>query len=929
MAERCRQTITDNWYQHAVFFEVKHLTNIDKERIKRYFNIRRNGGGECGEVEEVGEKTYRIAFLEKKVQERVLERRDHVIPLPGGELCVSVRDRRSPDSTDPHQPPQLPSDDQQSGEYLAVSQTQPHSAETPSSSKELEKVFIMDQYLLQYLRDCPKANQALNKQLIALKSSVQLSPETEQAVVKGEAAGAGPVARPTLLEWVLQVEQIFNSVQNFYRPHYEVEPTKMKILKSNMAALETEDVKVYLEEEDFAVVVVGRIGDVKEKLKMLEEKNQTRNDWPVSERQYYLVKEELEKELRVLSPGVKISQNGPNNLILEGPNQEVQLGLTKLQELVKMIKEKLVQLPKINLDFMKASDSVSRFQACFERSLCCPVALEIGSDLILSSLSSDALEEAASMVLKDLCLFTEPLEGALGQSPALDRLKEALRKALDEANVTGPRVVVKYQQGSCGDPRTRVQLVGYSEEVGRLKKILVDYQLNQAHKGLTGTKPQAAVKLTPSRSQEPGVGVSGTQSLRAGNATQAGSTASSTRGSSPHPAPTSHTLSQAGLEVVFGSLEDQQVDALVVPMMKTQLCSSKIGKCLSRQSSKVKASFDLAAGGQCRTAGEVLEVKLSSFLGKRKVFFIECLPWDAAQGQSEKALRTGLVLVLDMCRQQGLSSVALPVIGPGIALKFPLHEAIRIVTEEIIKFGWSGSTGLISTIRIVIKPGYPDSDESFQDVHRNLNSKMLNVRGQVFRSLTFVLDDVTLKVGGVQVQVVFGDITNEKTDVIVNTTDFVDLQSAVCKNILTVAGPEVETELRSAHVTRGGLYETKPGQFPCKSLLHVWGQSNTTVIQGLVSDIMKTCDQKGYQSVAIPAISAGKGGLDPELVADSILQGVTATASSTPLHHLKLVRLVLFKMDVFLAFRRSAEQLLPSETLWSWMVKLVLGSIWS
>ena len=61
-----------------------------------------------------------------------------------------------------------------------------------------------------------------------------------------------------------------------------------------------------------------------------------------------------------------------------------------------------------------------------------------------------------------------------------------------------------------------------------------------------------------------------------------------------------------------------------------------------------------------------------------------------------------------------------------------------------------------------------------------------------------------------------------------------------------------------AHVTRGGLYETKPGQFPCKSLLHVWGQSNTTVIQGVVSDIMKTCDQKGYQSVAIPAISAGQ-----------------------------------------------------------------------
>ena len=66
----------------------------------------------------------------------------------------------------------------------------------------------MNQYLLRYHRDCPKVNKALNKQLIALKSSVQLSPETEQAVVKCEAAEP----EPTLLEGVLQVEQIFNSV---------------------------------------------------------------------------------------------------------------------------------------------------------------------------------------------------------------------------------------------------------------------------------------------------------------------------------------------------------------------------------------------------------------------------------------------------------------------------------------------------------------------------------------------------------------------------------------------------------------------------------------------------------------------------------------------------------------------------------------------
>ena len=47
----------------------------------------------------------------------------------------------------------------------------------------------------------------------------------------------------------------------------------------------------------------------------------------------------------------------------------------------------------------------------------------------------------------------------------------------------------------------------------------------------------------------------------------------------------------------------------------------------------------------------------------------------------------------------------------------------------------------------------------------------------VFRSLTSDLDTITLEVGKVQVQLVFGDITNERTDVVVNSTDFVDLQS--------------------------------------------------------------------------------------------------------------------------------------------------------
>lgn len=48
----------------------------------------------------------------------------------------------------------------------------------------------------------------------------------------------------------------------------------------------------------------------------------------------------------------------------------------------------------------------------------------------------------------------------------------------------------------------------------------------------------------------------------------------------------------------------------------------------------------------------------------------------------------------------------------------------------------------------------------------------------IFQSLNSDLDDVILSVGGgVTLQLVFGDITNETTDVVVNTTDFTDFES--------------------------------------------------------------------------------------------------------------------------------------------------------
>ncbi|KAF3697819.1 hypothetical protein EXN66_Car013500 [Channa argus] len=139
-----------------------------------------------------------------------------------------------------------------------------------------------------------------------------------------------------------------------------------------------------------------------------------------------------------------------------------------------------------------------------------------------------------------------------------------------------------------------------------------------------------------------------------------------------------------------------------------------------------------------------------------------------------------------------------------------------------------------------------------------------------------------------------------------------------------------------AKVNRGQIFVSLAGSFPCKAILHVCGEKDAGIIEKLMCDIIQHCEVFDLQSVAIPAICAGKyrirkqtnitvlwsvsvliltvtivcagaGGMDPGVVAGAIIRGLK-TATSTPLHCLTDIRLVLIKIDVFLAFKEEAMQ---------------------
>ncbi|RXN18966.1 poly [ADP-ribose] polymerase 14-like protein [Labeo rohita] len=920
-------------YQYDVFFEAKSLSDEELRQIQVYFKIkRRSGGGDC-EIYKVGNNTYKISFMNKNAQERVLQRRDHVIKTGGQEeIHVSL-----------------------THENVVESSKQPTASANQkcASAKSVEKVFKLDHYLLRFLSECKKAYSDLEKQLSAISSTFEIKIESEELVVVRD-----PVDEDIfpLKKWEFAVNQVFETLNSRYTIHFEVEKDKSAILEEN-SFLESDHLKIFYEELTYLAVVVGEQKQVEKILKFvsgLQDKQQIQQECCVSEKQFDLIKVQFETYVKSNLPALKITQERAGVLLLKGPEKEVHAGEMELLKLAQGIKEKRIPSHHALKTFLESSGSIQHFQNRFQQRLCSPVMLETsGSDLLLLSLSDGALEEAATAMERDVCFEIVHLENTQ-KSSAFTKLKDDLSEAVKQANRECVKVELKYQDESSSD--AKVQLVGYTTEVNTLKNIVLQYKRNhQNHhatlllprpemaehfseilsvasvnkgsvemrptclpspcvhltgprcevEGLKDSLESCLQRLVTKRCEVQGPGVQqffqgeGTRTLQLLKNLNVGIlpihdkqrrdkmpkyTSSISLQSLPFTASASASSQDSldfdkeiHIKVVVGSLEQQQAEVFVAPMIQTNMTSTLIGSSLlNKGGQQLQNNFNNAKGNHTLKPGEVLEVNATPALGCSKVFFIECAP-KGNKLISEKALRSGLGRVFELCEQNSWGSVALPIIGPGIVLAIPVKDAVNILTHEICEF-LSGATAL-------------------------------------FQSLTSDLDEIIMIVNGIEVHLVFGDITNETTDAIVNTTDFKDFQTAgVCKDILTKAGPQIQAQLTGAQVASGQIFTTLPGGFPCKIIMHVCGERKPDVIKTLAKEIVVQCEQGCYRSVAIPAICAGQGGLDANVVAKSILEGVKEGIQGVTLQHLRTIRIILLKINVFLAFKATAKPIFGGNT---------------
>jgi len=152
-----------------------------------------------------------------------------------------------------------------------------------------------------------------------------------------------------------------------------------------------------------------------------------------------------------------------------------------------------------------------------------------------------------------------------------------------------------------------------------------------------------------------------------------------------------------------------------------------------------------------------------------------------------------------------------------------------------------------------------------------------------------------------QVQLIHGDITEEKVDAIVNAANsYLKHGGGVAGAIVRKGGPIIQDEsdkIKFLPVGQAAL--TSGGKLPADFVIHAvgprWGEGNEEEkLANAVYNSLHLADKHQFQSISIPAISSGIFGFPLQRCANIIINSVNKYLESFPEGHLKIVRICVF-----------------------------------
>ncbi|XP_078408682.1 protein mono-ADP-ribosyltransferase PARP14-like [Cetorhinus maximus] len=186
-----------------------------------------------------------------------------------------------------------------------------------------------------------------------------------------------------------------------------------------------------------------------------------------------------------------------------------------------------------------------------------------------------------------------------------------------------------------------------------------------------------------------------------------------------------------------------------------------------------------------------------------------------------------------------------------------------------------------------------------------------------------------LTIHNVVVEVKQGDITQERVDAIVNSTNTtLDLNSGVSGAIFAAAGSTVMGECKQlGSQPNDGVAITGSGNLTCDYIIHMVGRTNPAMITASVEKVLQECELNQISTVSFPALGTGVGRVKPQDAIDCMLTGFGNHLLRNKPSAIRFIYIVVFDRkvyDVFSdVFQQKSQQTLNSTELNVGKVKVV------
>ncbi|XP_034532872.1 protein mono-ADP-ribosyltransferase PARP14-like [Notolabrus celidotus] len=929
MADICR---------FPVYLECDHLLEEHKPKIETYFRVKRkSGGGECGPLTRATENVYSITFKCPDVQQRVLQRCQHVVELADGQVVLTVRDSLEARTS-------TISASAANQEFTAPLQNLPANPASTSPSGGEEYALHLDPYLLRYLKESPKALEELQKLLTSVSCSAQLHLEEGRVLVTSVAQPDGETS------WKVEVDQLFDG----YLCHHEVDPLKAEaLLQPHSSSLTTDEVKVY--SEDGKAVVVGQQYHVNAMLMNLDDRSSVREKQTricrLEKAKLRLLWKKIEHHLGRNFPGVNVTQDYAGQLVLEGPVDEmIKAGDWISKEETLVLERSVSDVSQHFLAFLwKAYGEpgvLAEFLGVHDE-----VEIELRvTEICIFTLSADKLDHTEKQLHEE---FKEINIDIRYCSAVLPELQETLECKTFELNQGQCRAQVLFGSDN------KVCLVGHTEEFEMLCEVVDQFNLDQCSAQLLQIRSLTSSFGPVDETEGPSSKVTEIKDWPAPYLDSLGKDRvftddhrsvryfkSSHRDDDPLSVAlnwASSSLSegntvvasyhlQEGLQVLVcqGDITKQNADALVNAANEDLDHCGGVAAALSQAGGpEVQQESNILVNcyGKIPT-GDVVETTGGNLNCKKLLHAVGPIAGKAG-GRERVLLEKTVQSALNLSEIYEFKSIALPCISSG-EFGVPDDVCSEAIVTAVKQFGSQGGRSLSKIILI------DDREEVVRAMQEACDRILSGVTTEKSEPVDYkfpldasVHDEARAAGGGVHVEIVQGTIETQKVDAIATPMVGHDpLSTRVGNSLFKTVGPHLTARFReeAGEETMPGdtvLVEDLPGlQSDAVFFLNLvpWDNDDDgTAVQVLRSSINQTlmlCDRRGFGSVALPVLGAGIALQFPDtLVARILLEEVHAfeqeQASKTPLS----VRIVIHPDDesAYEIFKLVQEDFQPKE----------------